>query len=183
MKYVFAIAALFVASVATAGPIVSVTPDAFLGEDLGNGNVKFVFNLDPDGETDYTAVEVSIVPTIGEFLSPQGGGNIFALPSDNSGFYGTGTVTNGYTVLSPTASSDLVGATLTSFGGPATSSFSGDLAQVVGAAGLAGTATFSFADAGGNVVGSQEVLFGIPEPTTALIAGLGVIGFAARRHS
>ena len=161
------------ASVVSAGPIASVANDT-----TGGGANRFTFSLDPDGETNYTAVEIAIDATTNTFNSPQPAAS-FNPAEEGSAVIGTGTVTGGFTIVGIVADETNLDFTFTSFGGPPTSSFNGALAQVTGAGDLAGTAQFRFADAAGaiiddftqtinfgEVVGGNEILAGNPPEGT-----------------
>ena len=147
---------LLTASVASAGPIASVAQDSTLG-----GLNRFSFSLNPDGETNYTAVEVSIGAGTGQFSEPRGNAS-FNPVEEGSAVDGLTTVAGGYTVVGIEATPNDLNFTLTSFGGPPTATFNGRLAQVTGPADLAGQAQFRFADGSGAIIDdfTQIIQFG-----------------------
>lgn len=151
-------ALLALGTLAQAGPIVTANQSTRGGLDV------FTFNLDPDGETNFGAVEITITADAGSsFANPQNMAG-FVPNSSNTEFLGTGTVTAGFTFLGIEGSADRLAGTFTSFGNP-TSSFSGDLLQVVGDPGLSGTALFRFADGAGDVIDAFTADFAFPEVT------------------
>ena len=181
MRNIITIATVFsltiaLATVSQAAPIVTVTEGTSTG-----GNDLYTFNIDPNG-TVLDTIDITLTATTGAFM----GENVVAVTefvtgADNTDVLGINTTAIGWSILMTQDSTT----TLAGAGGPLGQNITApvDFAQAVFPAGSGnlGHYVFNFAD-DGSLVGSIEGDFGVPEPSTMLMASMGLLGLAFRRR-
>ncbi|MEM8947187.1 MAG: PEP-CTERM sorting domain-containing protein [Planctomycetota bacterium] len=150
----------------------------------------YEFTLDTTGmQGSFDTIELVIEADAGTTLNQEGtGGELVMQPSDDTGFsafltaptnFG-GQGLSSFGVDDTTDLSTGISGTFASLGSNDASTFDPYLlAQVVSDG--TGTYRYSFFD-DGSEVGSGSGIWGIPEPTTLVLAGLSLVGFAGIRR-
>ncbi|QDS97647.1 PEP-CTERM sorting domain-containing protein [Adhaeretor mobilis] len=160
----------------SAAPIVGVAQDVSEG-----GNDRFTFSIDANGEQ-YDTIEVNVAGEVNQ----AGGTTAFALPSEDTAFLGPGVVFIGASAVS--AQDDNAGFSgVVGFQAP----------QLISEALAPGTPFFqavlptggsadfevNFLRSGSFIPDfSQRGVLGIPEPTSLVLFGLGLVGFCGSRR-
>ncbi|WP_218932317.1 PEP-CTERM sorting domain-containing protein [Adhaeretor mobilis] len=177
--FTFAAAIALTATVAQAGPIVSVVEDVAPG-DLARFNIS----VDADGE-EYDTIEV----IVNGQLNQNGGTTIFTPNSDDTGFLGAATVVKGGSNVAA-SDTDILFSGVTGFQAPQLISSvlsPGEVFfQAVLAQGGAGTYEVNFLRSGAFIpaFAASGALGGtdVPEPASLVLFGLGLVGFCGSRR-
>jgi hypothetical protein len=174
------------AGVVEAAPIISVNgvphPGIALTPETSTGGMDlYTFAINPNGGV-YDAIDVVVTADAGLSFNSPSTNATFVAGNDTTAFLGLPTVGAGLTLVGTAASATQLSGVITTFGGPPVTSLNGDFLQVVGASGLRGTYQIQFALAGEPTLDVIQGAFGIPEPSTMLMAGMGLLGLVFRRR-
>lgn len=186
-----AVLVLFASSAALATPIITVngvpSDGPLAPADVSTGGLDlYTFAIDNSTSQDaYDTINVSIVPDGGFLfnnLENVGGVLNFQAGNDDTDFLGINTVAIGLTLVGVVDENTELSGVITTFGGFPTDQLNNPFAQVVVQPGAMGSIRVDFALAGQNVLEPVLGRFGIPEPGTIALAGIGLVGMIARRR-
>ena len=190
-KFLAAVCAFLIvgASVAQALPLISVNPVApnpGIPATDNAGIEVFTFSVAGPGGFAYDTIDftaTSFGPAFNHLENVNGTLN-FVAGNQDTDFLGANIFGAGLTPIGVDDSGGPVWTgIITTFGGGDTSALNAAFAQMTLPPGSGGQAVINFAQ-GGNVIATEIVDFGIPEPGTMALACLGLIGvFASRRRS
>ncbi|MEM8947180.1 MAG: PEP-CTERM sorting domain-containing protein [Planctomycetota bacterium] len=168
---------------------IEVTPSPTEPGTTGGGNDIYTFVLDPTGmEGTFDTWELRIVA---DDPINQTGNDAIQTPAEDSGFSAfleappnfMGQGLSAFGVDPSTDTTDGISGTFASLGSNAASEQGAyTAAYVVVAPGGKGTFSYAFFD-DGDEVASGSGFYGIPEPTSLMLAALGLISLAGRRRS
>lgn len=175
---------------AQATPIITVNDVANSGiptSDVSTGGLDlFTFAIDNVIDEDYDTIDVEIIPHLGKSFVLDNRRRsllLFPVPGSDDTFFHNSLLLQGLALFDVEESAKRLSGVVSTLGGPPTSTFKGDFAQVVGEPGLGFDYTIRFALAGNQVLDTVSGAVGpiIPEPNTLVLTSLLSVGLLGRR--